>query len=235
MNKLSMINNESITLCSAIKLVRLSVEEKKNISPKLQYIITNLDYKDNHNREDIRIELEKILFSDNVREIFLKLNDLNILKVFSPHFYRCFDFNQHNKYHDKDVFEHIVSVIKNVPKKKDLRLAAFLHDIGKPFCFTLDENKVGHFRGHEVVSSIIANKILSSLGYEKEFIQNVVSLIRYHMIKFKYLNQDDIKNLVNNLGEEFFKDLLLLKIADNLSKNPKYIEIDNLLYIYESI
>ncbi len=231
MDKLSIINSENITLANILKQIRLSVEENKNTLPKINYI--NLDYI--NNKEEFRLELENILFSNYVEDIFLKLNDLNILNSFFEDFYKCIGFNQHNKYHDKDVFGHIVSVIKNVPKRKDLRLAAFLHDIGKPYCFTLDENKVGHFHGHEVISSIIANKILDLLGYEKEFTEKVVSLIRYHMIKFKYLNKNDIKRLVNNLGKEFFKDLLILKIADNLSKNPKYIEIDSLLNIYESI
>ena len=50
---------------------------------------------------------------------------------------------QYNPHHDKDVFYHSLCVMENSPPILEIRLAALLHDIGKPKAFTLDEEGVG--------------------------------------------------------------------------------------------
>ena len=52
------------------------------------------------------------------------------------------NFNQNSIWHVYDVFEHILHVIDGVDKDIELRLAAFFHDIGKPFVYKEDENGI---------------------------------------------------------------------------------------------
>lgn len=91
-------------------------------------------------------DLIEILISDDVynglkqnkEAIFLLIPELKI----------CNGFNQNNKWHIYDVFEHILHVVSGVNNNLCLRLAALFHDIGKPQTYTEDENGVGHFYNH---------------------------------------------------------------------------------------
>ncbi len=73
--------------------------------------------------------------------------ELNLVDYIIPELKDCVGFEQHNIHHDKDVYGHILSVVENVPNKLELRLAALLHDIGKPKCFSIGDNGQGHFMG----------------------------------------------------------------------------------------
>ena len=75
----------------------------------------------------------------------------------------CIGFDQHNPYHEKDVFNHTLDVIDNMENDLILRLAALFHDIGKPETFSLDKNGIGHFYGHNVKSAEITEKIMKRL------------------------------------------------------------------------
>lgn len=70
----------------------------------------------------------------------------DVLAVFMPEIAPMFGFDQHSKYHDSDVWEHSLRAFAAVKEKNPpLRLAALLHDIGKPCSFTQDEDGTGHF------------------------------------------------------------------------------------------
>jgi tRNA nucleotidyltransferase (CCA-adding enzyme) len=62
-----------------------------------------------------------------------------------------------------------------------VRIAALLHDIGKPHTFTVDENGVGHFYGHEEVSAEMASKIVSRLKFSTDESEAIVKLVRNHL------------------------------------------------------
>jgi tRNA nucleotidyltransferase (CCA-adding enzyme) len=53
-----------------------------------------------------------------------------------------------------------LAVLEGVPARIDVRLAALLHDIGKPACFTVDQNGVGHFYNHHIAGMEITRTIL---------------------------------------------------------------------------
>ena len=91
------------------------------------------------------------------------------------------DFQQHSPHHVYDVFTHTAHVVEAVPADLTLRWAALLHDIGKPACFTLDENGRGHFLGHAQQSATMADEILRRLKSPTALREQVVLLIRQHM------------------------------------------------------
>jgi len=80
--------------------------------------------------------LNIILLEDNVYEL-LKENEKELFELI-PELEKCKGFNQNNKWHIFDVYEHIIHVVSFVQPNKYLRLAALFHDIGKPLTYTED-------------------------------------------------------------------------------------------------
>lgn len=183
--------------------------------------------------ERIRDELCKILLSNNPSYGIRELWSLNILQYIIPELERCVGFNQYNKHHDKEIFEHILSVVDNVPSKLVLRLAALLHDIAKPNCFTLDENGQGHFLGHDIESSNMAGKILERLRFDNRTIDKVCILIKYHMNRFNGIKKPGIKSFINRVGIDNLEDLFELQIADIKGCAIEYRDYKNVIEIRE--
>jgi tRNA nucleotidyltransferase (CCA-adding enzyme) len=109
--------------------------------------------------------LNKILLSAYPDEGFRLLHQTGLLKQVLPELELCHGFQQQNPHHSQDVFEHILTVVKNSPPELNLRWAAFLHDIGKPDTFSLDENGMGHFYEHHLKSCDLAETILTRLKF----------------------------------------------------------------------
>ena len=87
------------------------------------------------------------------------------------------------------MFEHILHVIDGVPSNKILRLAALFHDIGKPFTYTEDENKVGHFYGHWNKSNEIFNTFAEKYKLDLDSKKIISNLILYHDLNINKLNE----------------------------------------------
>lgn len=168
--------------------------------------------------ERIREELNYILMSDHPSRGIAMLFQLGIMKHVLPELMTMVVFNQFNPHHDKDVLGHTLDVLDHTPKKLHLRLAALFHDSGKPGTFTVDQNGIGHFYGHEERSAEIARKTMQRLKYDNKTTDKVVKLIAYHMISTDMKNELKIKKLINRLGKENINDLMELKIADFVSK-----------------
>lgn len=126
--------------------------------------------------------------------------------------------DQRNPHHDYDLFTHISHVVAGVPGDITLRLAALLHDIGKPAVFTLDETGRGHFYGHAQVGAEMADEILRTLHAPTRLRERVVFLVKQHMT----ILQPDRKSLRRHLsrwGEEATRQLLALQRADSCGKS----------------
>ncbi len=91
-------------------------------------------------------------------------------------------FNQHNKWHLYDVFEHTLNVLENTPQNIYLRFAALFHDIGKPKKFFTDDEGIGHFYGHPEAGAKIFDEISSRLKMDNKTKKIVRLLIEKHDI-----------------------------------------------------
>ena len=87
-------------------------------------------------RERVLVELEGFLKAAKAVDL---TNAANILCRLIPELAPTVGFDQHSRHHVHDVFGHIAQVVEHVPPTPELRLAALLHDIGKPRVFSLDE------------------------------------------------------------------------------------------------
>ena len=125
-------------------------------------------------------------------------------------------FDQRNPHHCYDVYTHSVKTLANVPPEPVLRLAALLHDVGKPPSFTLDEAGVGHFYGHPKISAMLSEKALGRLRLDKATAERALTLIARHDLPVEPTRRW-VGRWLSRLGEDVFFDLMALKRADGLA------------------
>jgi tRNA nucleotidyltransferase (CCA-adding enzyme) len=179
----------------------------------------------NLSQERIQSEFNQILSSEKPSKWIRLMREKWLLQQIIPEIIYCFEFNQYHPYHDKNVFEHILTVVDNVPAKLELRLAALFHDIAKPKVFTVDDECVGHFYGHADESAIMTEEIMKRMKYSNEQIEKVKTLVSCHMDNCDFLNKRALKCFINKVGVDLLDDLFSLKIADRIGcKPPVYFE-----------
>ena len=169
--------------------------------------------------ERIASELRKMITGKNIRNILLEFSD--VFSVVIPELAACVGFEQHNFHHKYDVYTHIATVVEASPEKDYIRLAALFHDIGKPLCFSLDENGIGHFYSHAVKSSEIAVNTLKRLRFDNETVNKVQLLVKQHDA---YIDEDSktLKRKLNRFGEQALRDLISVQRADTLGLADEY-------------
>lgn len=216
-----------------LRAIRLATTLNFNIEEKTLFgIVETMDGLQFISEERIREELNTILLSEKPSRGISMLFQLGVMKYVIPEIMTMAVFSQFNQHHDKDVLGHTLDVVDHVPAKLHLRLAALFHDCGKPGTFTVDRNGIGHFYGHEVRSTEIAEVILERLKYDKKTTKKVLTLISNHMVSTDMKNELKLKKLIQKLGKENINDLFELKTADFISKpesgNTKLFEISAL-------
>lgn len=184
--------------------------------------------------ERIREELFKILVGPNPSYGMNLLLNTGLMEFVLPELVETVDFRQNNPYHNMDVFRHIVCVLEKCPPFLPIRLAALFHDIGKPYCYTEDDEGIGHFYGHDEKSVEIAIKALKRLKSSNKLIDKVSQLVEYHMKYYKSNQRDKIKKLIGEIGKDNIFDLLSLQKADAMCKNKPEL-IDNALEMEKTV
>lgn len=164
-------------------------------------------------------ELNKILLNTTGNEI-LSFED-KILKLV-PELIICKNCEHEHRAHKYNVYIHILHVVAGVDNDLTLKLSALFHDIGKPYVKKKIDEKV-HYWGHENVSSTISNLVLNRLGYDKAIINDVCTLIKIHDKKIKP-TVDNIKLVIDEIGQINFERLLKLQISDISAHADKYSE-----------
>lgn len=150
---------------------------------------------------------------------------VKILSVIIPEIAKCKGFDQHTKYHDRDVLEHTLAVLDELPVEEDgnrdleLALAAVFHDIAKPDCFYLGESGIGHMKGHPAKSAMIADRFLEEYHYPSQVRKNVVKLISYHDY-YPAETRKAIHRFLSNCRVDFAEKLFVLQKADILAHSP---------------
>ena len=176
----------------------------------------------NISKERIRDEFNKMLLSDKPSDCIRILQDVDLLRYIIPELCVCIGFDQRNPHHNKNVYEHILSVLDFSKKDLVVRLSALLHDIAKPKCFSVDDNGVGHFYGHDKESGVMAENILRRLKYDNKTIERVVILVSNHMNKAHKKSNKAIKKFINRVGEDNVNDMFDLLRADILGSSSPF-------------
>lgn len=164
--------------------------------------------------ERISAEFLKLLCGDNVVRVLLEYRD--VIATFLPQLAPEFDFDQRNPYHIYDVWEHSVRSCGVIEPDPTLRLAALIHDIGKPSTFTVDEAGVGHFYGHADAGAPIAEDVCRTLKLSNAMRKNVVALVEHHD-RVLPMSPKSIRRLIARLGEDTCRQLYKVFAADKLT------------------
>lgn len=123
--------------------------------------------------KDVKLEINRIINSNNIKE-----NEETLVR-FIPEIKNMIGFEHKHPHHHLDVWEHTLAVMDNIKEEDlELKMAALLHDIGKPFSY--QDGEVRHFHGHPEVSAKMTRNILERLGYDSDFINNVYYLVKTH-------------------------------------------------------
>ena len=188
--------------------------------------------------ERIRTELVKLLLSGHP-ERFRTCYETGMTAVFLPEFDRMMETGQNNPHHCYSVGEHALCALRRIRPDQALRLAALLHDVGKPETESMDESGVNHFYGHAAKGAELTRKIMRRLKFDNDTADRVVRLVREHDRKIG-LSPAQMRRTVNCVGEDLFPDLFDLKEADLLAQSDylrgeKQEELMRLRALYEKV
>ena len=169
--------------------------------------------------ERIWTELKKLAAGDQAAEVLRAYPD--VIGVFWPEVLPMVGFDQRNRHHCYDVWEHTLHALAAVKPETELRLAMLLHDIGKPNCFTVDEQGNGHFYGHPAESARLAAEMLRRLRADRATTETVVRLVSWHDRNIPR-TRPGVARALAALGERDLRRLLDVKRTDNLAQAPDY-------------
>lgn len=185
--------------------------------------------------ERLNQELTKMLLADRPSTGFRLMSELGLLAVVCPELEECRRVPQ-DKAVAQDVFEHSLLSLDAVERPDlTLRLAALLHDVGKP-----ETMADGHFHQHEFVGEHLARKILRRWKFPKDTVALVAHLIRHHMFWYQDVWTDSaVRRFIRNVGLDEIPLLFELRRADNIgsgSRGGRMVALDQLwLRVQEEI
>ena len=162
--------------------------------------------------ERVFAELEKLLAAPRPSIGLRLMADTGLLDVLLPEVAAQRGVPQ-NKIEGEDLLDHTLGSVDAAPAERPVvRLAALLHDLGKPS--TADD---GPFRGHEVVGADMAQRLLDRLHTPKVATERVVGLVRHHMFMYEPSWGDaGVRRFIQRVGIDAIDDLFELRRADNV-------------------
>ena len=170
--------------------------------------------------ERISDELSKLLLGKHLDRGLQLAVDTGLAEVFLPEL-PGLQLEQDPVHRHKDVLRHTLAVVKRCRPDLTLRLAALLHDIGKPETREVTTNGV-QFHQHEVVGARLAEERLRALRYPERTVHDVRTLVEMHLRFHTYrLGWTDgaLRRYVRDAGD--LLDLLnQLTRADCTTQNP---------------
>jgi tRNA nucleotidyltransferase (CCA-adding enzyme) len=165
--------------------------------------------------ERIAAELDKILTAPTPSVGLRLLEETGLLAPISGELARQRGIPQ-NKVPGEDLWDHTMRTVDAAPADRPIvRLAALVHDIGKPATFA-----DGHFLGHDATGATLAAAFLDRLHAPKSVRDRVVDLVRHHMFSYEPNWSDAaVRRFIGklqSLGPGTLDELLILREADNV-------------------
>lgn len=202
---------------------------------------------DGEARERVQAELDKLFASDNPAGAVRLAQDTGLLKHIVPDLAENFDYDQRNPHHAHTLGTHSLNVLEGVQQAStdpDLRLAALLHDVGKPasasrvctrcrapldkdaeVCDQCNSSNVknryylaenGQGANHDEMGATLAQRWMRDMKYPVSRTKRVHDLVRHHMFP-AFSSQRGARKFLNRVGDHA-DDLLTLRAADQEGK-----------------
>jgi tRNA nucleotidyltransferase (CCA-adding enzyme) len=169
-------------------------------------------------------ELSKLLLGREPARALRLARDTGVLVALLPEFEPAIGFEQESRYHDLTVDEHTFEVVQaaaDARRSLAVRLAALLHDLGKPIVAWRGNDGRLHFYGrseddpsHEQVGAELAARVLRRLRYPNDLRSRVVRIVRHHMLDIGKGDALRARKLLAKHGDELAFELVDHKEAD---------------------
>jgi poly(A) polymerase len=196
--------------------------------------------------ERVHDELIKLLSTDDPRPGLTLLVETGLADLVLPELPALhLEVDEHH--HHKDVYQHSLTVLDQAigyererhpgtPPDLVLRLAALLHDIGKPATRRLEPGGVVSFYHHDVVGAKLARKRLRALRFDNATVDAVCRLIELHLRFFGYPDagwtDSAVRRYVRDAGDQLER-LHMLTRADVTTRNRR--KADRLAFAYDDL
>lgn len=195
-------------------------------------------------KERVTTELLKLFEGNYAHDALLKMDECNLLEEIFP-IYKEVKKIPSNSHHHLDLFHHLVETVRQIQilyesaedvikKYLDLekgygvktiaflKLAGFLHDIGKPSCWTIEEETGRHrFIKHDEIGSKLVVPILKNLKFSKKQIEYIKKLIKFHIYPSSMMSAPEVTDKAYmkfyRKMEDCVIDVIFLAKADRLS------------------
>lgn len=168
--------------------------------------------------ERVFAELDRLLLAPAAGRVLAQYGA--ILAGAVPEIAPCIGCAQTGPWHCYDVWQHTAATVAalqlqgwNEQGGRVLRWAAFLHDLAKPLCRSVEPNGVVHFRGHNQRGAQMARTILRRLRAPGYLSEGVRELVAIHDAPLPTKDQE-ILQWLNRYGVQFLQRLCALKRAD---------------------
>jgi poly(A) polymerase len=193
--------------------------------------------------ERVRDEFVKLIMSENPRIGIALLVDTGLADYVLPEIPKLkLEIDEHH--HHKDVYEHTLKVLEQAISLEDrlggpnlvIRLAALLHDIGKPKTRELIPGGGVSFHHHEVVGARMAKERLKTLRFSNDVIDDVSSLVFLHLRFHGYGTGEWTDSAVRRYIRDAEHQLIHLHVltrADCTTRNQRKAE--SLAKTYDSL
>ena len=208
--------------------------------------IVKENYKDINKpaKERITAEILKLFEGKYASDALLKMDECNLLEEIFP-IYKEVKKIPSNSHHHLDLFHHLAETVKQLQTLYEnseeeikkylnlekgfgvntiafLKMAGFLHDIGKPSCWTIEEDTGRHrFIKHDEIGSKLVVPILKNLKFSKKQIEYIKKLIKFHIYPSSMMSAPDV---TDKAYMKFYRkmddcviDVIFLAEADRLS------------------
>ena len=189
--------------------------------------------------ERIRDEFSRIILSPHPKGGVELLEETGLLHHIIPELEEGIGCGQ-NLHHIYTVWEHNLRALETCPSKKlHVRIAALLHDVGKP------KTKRGDglhstFYNHDHVGARMTRDILTRLRYPHDIVERATLLVDHHLFYYNVgeVSEASVRRLIKKVGLENMPDLMDVRIGDRLgSGTPKAkpYKLRHLEYIIEKV
>ncbi|PPG92945.1 CCA tRNA nucleotidyltransferase [Rathayibacter sp. AY1F3] len=201
---------------------------------------------DDVSAERVQEELRKLLATASPRAGLELLVDTGLAGRFLPEL-PALRLEQDEHHHHKDVYTHSLTVLEQAIALEEsrhpgaapdvvLRLAALLHDIGKPATRRLEPGGAVSFHHHDLVGSKLAIKRMRALKFDNQTTKDVARLIELHLRFFGYTDgawtDSAVRRYVTDAGP-LLERLHILTRADVTTRNRR--KADRLAHAYDDL
>ncbi len=203
-----------------LRAARFAATLEADLDPDTEKAISRtLDTFKKVSAERVRDEWVKTMKAKRPSRAFEIMRTSGILAITCPELLEGVGMEQ-NKHHAYDVWTHGMECMNACAGDPILRIAALLHDVGKPRTRAVSEKTKDYtFYDHDQVGAEIAHPIAARLKFSNDERARIVDLVRHHLFHYTdEWNDATVRRWMKRVGVDRIQDLYLLNEADVRSK-----------------